>query len=283
MVDANPVRRWAVRPARRTSCSASIWRRPRRRPPDATADIGGIIIIDYRYAQCRARSGTHQAMQGFSWASDCAHTILPLSKFGLMQITRQRVRPEPKVIPARLPHLQRHRQRQCHRPGHRGHRTRPGFHHAEPRPRQGQPACIRSSRPSSKQSFRKAQRKWYGSYHKWIPGLWQQRLPDHQVRVLRTRTEDEIGCRVRVGKPLSPDHECSGQKRDRLATKSTVAVEWKFCLRAWVYSEVEGRPLKNPRFLCELLCTQRRKGRGSQGPTLAVRIQTVSSGARDLD
>lgn len=61
-------------------------------------DIGGIIIIDFidmrngdnrrkLVAEMRKRMKNDRAQ----------HTILPLSKFGLMQITRQRVRPEIKV------------------------------------------------------------------------------------------------------------------------------------------------------------------------------------------
>lgn len=58
-------------------------------------DIGGLIVIDF----IDMKSNTHrQALQkamGEYMSKDRAqHTILPLSKFGLMQITRQRVRPE---------------------------------------------------------------------------------------------------------------------------------------------------------------------------------------------
>lgn len=57
-------------------------------------DIGGLIIIDF----IDMRKGDHKQslynkMKDFMHADRAQHTILPLSKFGLMQITRQRVRP----------------------------------------------------------------------------------------------------------------------------------------------------------------------------------------------
>ncbi len=61
-------------------------------------DIGGIIIVDFidmKKAEHRKELMTvmRQAMR----KDRAQHTILPLSKFGLMQITRQRVRPEVKI------------------------------------------------------------------------------------------------------------------------------------------------------------------------------------------
>ena len=61
-------------------------------------DIGGIIIIDF----IDMRSAEHRrelikAMKEAMKKDRAQHTILPLSKFGLMQITRQRVRPEVKI------------------------------------------------------------------------------------------------------------------------------------------------------------------------------------------
>ncbi|CAL6313984.1 unnamed protein product [Bathycoccus prasinos] len=57
-------------------------------------DIGGIIIVDF----IDMRNKDHKALllkeMRKCMAMDRAqHTILPLSKFGLMQITRQQVRP----------------------------------------------------------------------------------------------------------------------------------------------------------------------------------------------
>ncbi len=57
-------------------------------------DIGGIIIIDFidvRKSDNKVK--LFQAMKKFMDSDNAKHTILPLSKFGLMQITRERVRP----------------------------------------------------------------------------------------------------------------------------------------------------------------------------------------------
>lgn len=64
-------------------------------------DIGGIIIIDFidmRDADHRRQLVT--AMRKLMKNDRAQHTVLPLSKFGLMQITRQRVRPEVKIATA---------------------------------------------------------------------------------------------------------------------------------------------------------------------------------------
>lgn len=66
-------------------------------------DIGGIIIIDFidmRVADHRKK--LMKAMREFMKKDRAQHTILPLSKFGLMQITRQRVRPEVKINTAEI-------------------------------------------------------------------------------------------------------------------------------------------------------------------------------------
>ncbi|MCB9284977.1 MAG: Rne/Rng family ribonuclease [Lewinellaceae bacterium] len=66
-------------------------------------DIGGIIIIDF----IDMRNKDHKQrifkdMRDFMKKDRAQHTILPLSKFGLMQITRQRVRPEVKINTAEI-------------------------------------------------------------------------------------------------------------------------------------------------------------------------------------
>ena len=66
-------------------------------------DIGGIIIIDF----IDMRVAEHkkilvQKMREYMHTDRAQHTILPLSKFGLMQITRQRVRPEVKINTAEI-------------------------------------------------------------------------------------------------------------------------------------------------------------------------------------
>lgn len=58
-------------------------------------DIGGIIVIDFidmKSSEYRAK--THQAVEEAMRADRAKHSILPISKFGLMEITRQRVRSE---------------------------------------------------------------------------------------------------------------------------------------------------------------------------------------------
>ena len=57
-------------------------------------DMGGIVIIDFiDMRKATSRQTLLQEMQKLMAADKAKHTILPLSKFGLMQITRQRVRP----------------------------------------------------------------------------------------------------------------------------------------------------------------------------------------------
>ena len=61
-------------------------------------DIGGLIIIDF----IDMRSAEHKKllvkkMRDFMQNDRAQHTVLPLSRFGLMQITRQRVRPAVKI------------------------------------------------------------------------------------------------------------------------------------------------------------------------------------------
>ncbi len=66
-------------------------------------DIGGIIIIDF--IDMRVNDHKRQlvrAMRDAMKRDRAQHTILPLSKFGLMQITRQRVRPEVKINTAEV-------------------------------------------------------------------------------------------------------------------------------------------------------------------------------------
>jgi ribonuclease G len=61
-------------------------------------DIGGIIIVDFiDMRNADNKKQLHRAMKQFMSKDRAQHTILSLSKFGLMQITRQRVRPEVKI------------------------------------------------------------------------------------------------------------------------------------------------------------------------------------------
>lgn len=58
-------------------------------------DLGGIIIIDFIDMKLpENKKNVYEAMERFMAQDRAKHTILPISKFGLMQITRQRVKPE---------------------------------------------------------------------------------------------------------------------------------------------------------------------------------------------
>lgn len=62
-------------------------------------DMGGIIVIDFIDMQSNEnRQALHDKMKELMSADRAKHNILPLSKFGLMQITRQRVRPEMTIV-----------------------------------------------------------------------------------------------------------------------------------------------------------------------------------------
>lgn len=57
-------------------------------------DIGGIIVIDFiDMATAANRTALYKAMCDLMSNDRARHTVLQLSKFGLMQITRQRIRP----------------------------------------------------------------------------------------------------------------------------------------------------------------------------------------------
>lgn len=57
-------------------------------------DMGGIIVIDFiDMAKAEHRQALYEQMKTLMSNDRARHNILPLSKFGLMQITRQRVRP----------------------------------------------------------------------------------------------------------------------------------------------------------------------------------------------
>lgn len=57
-------------------------------------DMGGIIVVDFiDMAKSEHRQQLYEHMKQLMAGDRARHNILPLSKFGLMQITRQRVRP----------------------------------------------------------------------------------------------------------------------------------------------------------------------------------------------
>ena len=61
-------------------------------------DIGGIILIDFiDMRKQENKQQLYRSMKEFMEHDRAQHTILPLSKFGLMQITRQRTRPEVSI------------------------------------------------------------------------------------------------------------------------------------------------------------------------------------------
>jgi ribonuclease G len=62
-------------------------------------DMGGIIVIDFiDLHDAKNRRALHQKLVDEMSRDRAKHTILPPSKFGLVQITRQRVRPE-MIVP----------------------------------------------------------------------------------------------------------------------------------------------------------------------------------------
>ena len=62
-------------------------------------DMGGIIVIDFiDMRKAENRKLLYSIMKDEMRGDRSKFTILPLSKFGLMQITRQRVRPELNII-----------------------------------------------------------------------------------------------------------------------------------------------------------------------------------------
>lgn len=61
-------------------------------------DMGGIIVIDFiDLHNAQNRNLVYNAMKECMALDRAKHNILPLTKFGLMQITRQRVRPETQI------------------------------------------------------------------------------------------------------------------------------------------------------------------------------------------
>ena len=60
--------------------------------------MGGIIIVDFiDMVEGEHKNGLFKYMQELMEDDRAKHTILPLTKFGLMQITRQRIRPVTKI------------------------------------------------------------------------------------------------------------------------------------------------------------------------------------------
>ena len=61
-------------------------------------DMGGIVVVDFiDMHTAENRKKLFEAMKDFMKEDRAKHKILPPSRFGLIQITRQRVRPEMKI------------------------------------------------------------------------------------------------------------------------------------------------------------------------------------------
>jgi len=66
-------------------------------------DLGGIIIVDFIDMKLpEHKRQIYEAMQEFMKQDRARHSILSISRFGLMQITRQRVRPELNITTSEL-------------------------------------------------------------------------------------------------------------------------------------------------------------------------------------
>jgi ribonuclease G len=60
--------------------------------------MGGIIVIDFiDMKDPKKRAQIHAAIKSAMAVDRAKHTILPMSKFGLIQITRERVRPQMEI------------------------------------------------------------------------------------------------------------------------------------------------------------------------------------------
>ena len=61
-------------------------------------DMGGIVIVDFIDMETNEhKNGLHKYMQDLMEPDRAKHNVLPLTKFGLMQITRQRIRPVTEI------------------------------------------------------------------------------------------------------------------------------------------------------------------------------------------
>ena len=62
-------------------------------------DMGGIIVVDFiDMRNAENKRVIYNAMKEAMELDRAKHTVLPLSKFGLMQITRERVRPQMNIV-----------------------------------------------------------------------------------------------------------------------------------------------------------------------------------------
>jgi ribonuclease G len=61
-------------------------------------DIGGIIVIDFIDMKLpENKKKVQEALEDYMKTDRARHAVLPISKFGLLQATRQRIRPEVNI------------------------------------------------------------------------------------------------------------------------------------------------------------------------------------------
>ncbi|MBQ0149216.1 MAG: Rne/Rng family ribonuclease [Bacteroidales bacterium] len=66
-------------------------------------DMGGIVIVDFIDMETQEhRNGLYKYMEELMASDRAKHNVLPLTKFGLMQITRQRIRPATQIETAEV-------------------------------------------------------------------------------------------------------------------------------------------------------------------------------------
>lgn len=66
-------------------------------------DMGGIVIVDFIDMETQEhRNGLYKYMEELMSTDRAKHNVLPLTKFGLMQITRQRIRPATQIETAEV-------------------------------------------------------------------------------------------------------------------------------------------------------------------------------------
>ena len=65
-------------------------------------DMGGIVVIDFiDMNSAENRKAVYEKMRDEMKRDRARHKILPISRFGLMELTRQRVRPETNITTRR--------------------------------------------------------------------------------------------------------------------------------------------------------------------------------------
>lgn len=156
-------------------------------------DIGGLIIIDFIDMRNSAnKTSLFNKMREFMEKDRAQHTVLPLSKFGLMQITRQRTRPEVHIDTAETCYL-------CQGTG----KINPSVLILDDIERDID--YIIQSRPKSKiklvcnqyiyaylkQGFPSIRMNWYKKYRKWIALSANTDFHLHQYKFY-DETDDEI-------------------------------------------------------------------------------------------